>query len=216
LLKFYGLQGAIPLEVLPSLALAVETEELGLPAGLQDRVIQVYEGLVYMDFSRAQMQEKNGYQHGVYERLDASLLPPLYLAYRPDAGKPKQVRLQPDDPKVQAAMARLASLTQQGRAAILSGDAETLGRLMDENFDIRRQLYTIRSDHLQMVELARSVGACANFAGSGGAIIGPYRDEAMWLMLKAAFESAGCQVIKVPVERTSAPGRCQPHAESSQ
>lgn len=35
----------IPRPLQPGLILSVETEELGIPAGLQDRVIQVYEGL---------------------------------------------------------------------------------------------------------------------------------------------------------------------------
>jgi glucuronokinase len=34
-----------------NIALETETKELGVPAGLQDRVIQAYEGLVFMDFS---------------------------------------------------------------------------------------------------------------------------------------------------------------------
>ena len=46
----------IPLHVQPSLVLSVETDELGIVAGLQDRVIQVYEGLVYMDFAREVMR----------------------------------------------------------------------------------------------------------------------------------------------------------------
>lgn len=35
----------------PSIILSVETDELGIAAGLQDRVIQCYGGLVFMDFS---------------------------------------------------------------------------------------------------------------------------------------------------------------------
>ena len=35
-----------------NLVLETETRELGVPAGLQDRVVQAYQGLVYMDFSR--------------------------------------------------------------------------------------------------------------------------------------------------------------------
>src|SRR5207249_7064803 len=58
LCDFY--QVAIPREVQPSLALSVENEELGIAAGLQDRVIQVYEGLVYMDFARERMREQCG------------------------------------------------------------------------------------------------------------------------------------------------------------
>jgi glucuronokinase len=48
----------IPLPVQANLALETETRELGVPAGLQDRVIQVYEGLVYMDFSRDIMERQ--------------------------------------------------------------------------------------------------------------------------------------------------------------
>ncbi|MGL6196581.1 MAG: mevalonate kinase family protein, partial [Thermoguttaceae bacterium] len=48
LCDFYSIE--IPKNVLPSLVLSIEREQLGIPAGLQDRVIQVYEGAVYMDF----------------------------------------------------------------------------------------------------------------------------------------------------------------------
>ena len=51
---------AIPREVLPGLILSVETEEIGIAAGLQDRVAQVYEGLVYMDFDREHMRRRTG------------------------------------------------------------------------------------------------------------------------------------------------------------
>ena len=50
LMEFYGVD--IPQRVQPSLVLSVETEELGIAAGLQDRVIQVYEGVVFMDFAQ--------------------------------------------------------------------------------------------------------------------------------------------------------------------
>ncbi|HET6898680.1 MAG TPA: GHMP kinase, partial [Vicinamibacteria bacterium] len=46
LMEFYGVD--IPKEAQPTLVLNVEQEELGITVGLQDRVIQVYEGLVYM------------------------------------------------------------------------------------------------------------------------------------------------------------------------
>ena len=53
---------------LASFALAVETEDLGIAAGLQDRVAQAYEGLTFMDFRAP---------GGVYEPLDPAMLPPL-------------------------------------------------------------------------------------------------------------------------------------------
>ena len=52
LMEFYRVD--IPLEIQPSFVLSVETEELGIAAGLQDRVIQCYEDMVYMDFDLAQ------------------------------------------------------------------------------------------------------------------------------------------------------------------
>src|SRR5713101_1298285 len=48
LMEFYHVD--IPVDVQPSLVLSVERDELGVAAGLQDRVAQTYEGLVYMDF----------------------------------------------------------------------------------------------------------------------------------------------------------------------
>src|SRR6476660_9694248 len=50
----------IPLPVQANLVLETETRELDVPAGLQDRVIQAYEGLVYMDFAQ-KLIEKQGY-----------------------------------------------------------------------------------------------------------------------------------------------------------
>ena len=77
LCQYYSV--TIPLPVQAKLVLETETVELGVPAGPQDRVIQVYEGLVYMDFAR-ELMERRGY--GEYDSLDPSLLPPTYLAYR--------------------------------------------------------------------------------------------------------------------------------------
>lgn len=47
-------------------------------AGLQDRVIQVFGGCVFMDFSPTIVKEHG---HGLYEPLDPSLLPTLYVQW---------------------------------------------------------------------------------------------------------------------------------------
>jgi glucuronokinase len=201
LMEFYGV--AIPLEVQPSLARAVETEDLGITAGLQDRVIQVYEGLVYMDFSRERMRERSGYQYGVYETLDPALLPPLYVAYKGDVSEPTEVfhnniraRFDRGEPAVVEAMRKFASLAAQARDALVTRDAGRLAALMDENFDTRRSIYQLPAGQVQMVEVARAVGASAKFAGSGGAIIGTYRDEVMFENLQRALGEIQCVVIK--------------------
>lgn len=58
LIQYYDLK--IPMEEQPNLVLETETKELGVAAGLQDRVIQTYEGLVYMNFSR-ELMDAQGY-----------------------------------------------------------------------------------------------------------------------------------------------------------
>jgi glucuronokinase len=201
LMEFYGVE--IPLHLQPSLALSVETEELGIVAGLQDRVIQVYGGLVYMDFAREVMREECGYRCGVYERLDPALLPPLYLAYSEDEGEPTEVthrplrvRFQQGDADVVAAMQKFAQLAAEAKTALLAGDADRLSRLLDENFDTRRSICQLQPAHVRMVETARRAGASAKFAGSGGAIVGTYQDETMYLQLKRDLEAVGCQVLR--------------------
>ncbi|MHC4572421.1 MAG: mevalonate kinase family protein, partial [Planctomycetota bacterium] len=86
LMMFYGV--SIAKYTQANLVLSAEVDELHIAAGLQDRVIQVYEGLVYMDFSE-DIMTKQGYGH--YELLDHKLLPPLYVAYRDDLSEPTEV-----------------------------------------------------------------------------------------------------------------------------
>ena len=58
-MKFFNLsQSDLPKPRRASFILDVEIGELFIQAGLQDRVIQVYEGLVDMDFDKDLMMEK--------------------------------------------------------------------------------------------------------------------------------------------------------------
>ncbi|MBN2476934.1 MAG: hypothetical protein JXB62_20165 [Pirellulales bacterium] len=201
LMEFYGIE--IPRQVQPSLVLSVETEELGIAAGLQDRVVQTYEGLVYMDFAQQRMQQIGGFSCGVYEPLDPGLLPPLYVAYSTDVGEPTEVthnslraRYNAGETAVVEAMARFADLTVEARGALEAGDAAHLGRLIDANFDLRRSICPLPPGQVRMVECARAAGATAKFAGSGGAIIGTFADEATFARLQAELGRIGCRVIR--------------------
>jgi glucuronokinase len=193
-------QVEIPLPVQANLILETETKELGVPAGLQDRVIQVYEGLVYMDFSR-DLMDRQGY--GNYERLDPKLLPNIYVAYRTSLSEGTEVfhnnvreRWRQGDPEVVEAMRTWAGYAEQGRTALLERDYDSLNRLIDANFDLRGRLYKISRGNLEMIEAARSVGVSANFAGSGGAVTGSYPNEATYQALEAKMRSLGVAVVK--------------------
>jgi glucuronokinase len=159
--------------------------------------------MVYMDFAVDRMKERHGYHHGVYERIDPKWLPPVYLAYKADVSEPTEVfhndiraRFQRGEPAVVGAMRTFAGLAEQARAALAAGDHETLGRLMDANFDTRRSIYQLPRGQIEMIDVARGVGASAKFAGSGGAILGTYRDEPMFQSLQAALRAIGCVVTK--------------------
>ncbi len=195
---YYGVD--IPLHWQADLIWKTETEELGVPAGPQDRVIQVYEGLVYMDFSR-ELMEGRGY--GQYERLDPGLLPDVYVAYKTSLSEGTEVfhsnvreRWRQGDPQVVEAMRTWAWLAERGRQALLERDYETLDALINRNFDLRAQIYEISDGNMRMIETARRVGASSNFAGSGGAIVGTYRGEKMFSELVRAMEPLGVAVIR--------------------
>ncbi len=198
MMAFYGVE--IPKPILANLILSVENKELGIAAGLQDRVAQVYERPVFMDFNK-QLMDKQGY--GDYTPLDAEHLPPLYIAFRRTLSEGTEVlhnnlraRYNIGEQAVLDAMQEWSQLTVRFKEALASGDQARMAELINRNFDLRRSLVHIEPGNIEMVELARSVGASAKFTGSGGAIIGSYTDEAMFDRLKQAADSKGIEVIK--------------------
>lgn len=198
MMAFHGVE--IPKPLLARLILSVETEELKIPAGLQDRVIQAYEGVVYMDFAR-ELMERQG--HGDYEELDPALLPPLYVAYHAQLSEGTEVlhndlraRFDAGDPRVVDAMEEWADLARRARDLLVAGRGREIAPLLDANFDLRRKVCRVGEGNIRMVEAARSAGASAKFTGSGGAIVGTYEDEAMFQRLADTLEPLGMRVIK--------------------
>jgi glucuronokinase len=199
----------IPHQELPSLALAVEVEELGIMAGLQDRVAQVYDTLVLMDFAP---DERRPIGQGFYEPMDPALLPPLYVAWRPNAAEPSQIvhedlraRFDRGELKVHIAMAELRELALAARGALLDGDVARLGGLIDRSADIRASVLDLKPEHWRMVELARACGASANYTGSGGAIVGTHTGPDMMAKIRDALEGDGCEVMEPAVAPPAEP-----------
>jgi glucuronokinase len=173
-------------------ALAVEVEDLGIAAGLQDRLVQAHGGALLMDFGA-----------GAVERLDPGMLPPLYVAWREDAGEPSgrfhrglRARFDRGEPAVVQAMAELGEVARLGADALRAGDHERLAELVDLTFDLRGAIADLDRRHVRMIELARAAGASANYAGSGGAIAGTLPHPDAFSEVEAALSSAGCGVIR--------------------
>jgi glucuronokinase len=204
LMDFYHV--TIPQEAQPTFVLSIEREELGIAAGLQDRVIQVYEGLVYMDFDRIREHEVAGLTCYSYEPINPSFLPPIYLAYHDALSEPTEVfhndirgRYNQGEVLIVSAMEHFADLAARGREALLAGDIVLMGKLINDNFNTRRSIYNLPQWQVDMVETARACGASAKFAGSGGAIIGIYQGEAMFNALSKKLSAIGSRVIKPEV-----------------
>jgi glucuronokinase len=195
---FYGV--SIPMPEEANVILSVEKEELQIGAGLQDRVAQVYQGLVYMDFG-ADLMRRQG--HGAYEHISPALLPALYIAYRDDLSEGSEIfhnnmreRFERGEPEILDAIRFWIELTDKVRALLLGGQPEKIGPLLDSNFDRRASIYKISEGNLRMVHAARSVGASAKFTGSGGAIVGTYEDDRMFDALQKKLQPLNIKVIK--------------------
>lgn len=198
LMKFYEVD--IPKPDLPSLVLSAENEELEINAGLQDRVIQVYEGCVFMDFDKSYMDK---HHHGKYESLNVENLPKLYLAYKTELGKVSGIvlnnirqRYNSGEQMVIDTLNEIAAAAEEGKAAIQNKDFEKLNELINRNFDLRAKIMNISESNKQMVMTARECGASAKFSGSGGTIIGMYKDDKMLQSLIINLKKLNARVIK--------------------
>jgi glucuronokinase len=197
LMKFYNVK--IPRPSLANLVLSVETQELNISAGLQDRVAQAYEVPVYMDFEEATMK-RQGY--GTYKEIPAKNFPNLYIAYRRELSEGSEFvhmsfreRYNIREKAVLEAIEGWKSLTDDTYASLLDGDKDKIGSLMNQNFDIRKSVMNISQTNIDMVETARKTGASAKFTGSGGAIIGTYPDNSTLAELKVRLGKIGVNVL---------------------
>jgi glucuronokinase len=94
-----------------------------------------------------------------------------------------------------------ASYAEQGRECLINGEYDRLNELIDANFDLRARIFKIDKGNLEMIRAAREAGASANFAGSGGAIVGSYTDDDMFARLVEMMKPLNVTVIKPQIAR---------------
>ncbi len=197
----------VPKHILPSIALRVETEQLGITAGLQDRVIQSYGGLVAMNFGEMATDARFGVTHGDYREVDLDGLPGLFLAYREQAAEPSnsyhrvlRQRFEGGDGAVRETLRSLAALVVEGEAALRWKNTERFAELIAKNMTLRKLLGPIPERQLELVEAADGCEAPATFAGSGGAIVGAYADDEQLQRVVAAMTSLDASVIPIELQ----------------
>ncbi len=202
--QFYAVKISRP--ILANLVLSVETEELGISAGLQDRVAQAYNTPIMMDFDKAKM-EKDGY--GAYMPIEIPEDLNLFVAFRTDLSEGSEIlhsrlreKYEDGDKAVLAAIEEWKELTVKSVEAINNHDYSELDACINRNFDLRCEVCSsVSPKNKHMVELARKAGASAKFTGSGGAIIGTYKDDAMFEALSKSMQPFDIEVIKPEIVR---------------
>lgn len=194
----------LPAEVLATVAWEAETEELGVSAGLQDRVVQAFGSPMVMDFAELTPAPGYGLAVGAYESVDLAELPPLFVAYRPDSAASSgeyhrwlRAAFEGGDRQVRETLRHLAGLVIEGRAALRWGATEQFGGLVAENMRLRRSLGPIPDAQLLLVDVASEIEVPVTFAGSGGAVIGVYGDAEELNDIRRVYADIDAKVVVV-------------------
>lgn len=215
LLQHYGV--SMSMDEQAALALRVESD-VGITAGPMDRVSQVYNGVVFMDFSRSKSCENASglVVHGEYTRLNSALLPPLHLVWADEnashSGKVHSTlrarwdnrHISPDAELIES-MHRLATLAEEVLSLFEAGGHIAPGALIERmhaNFEARRRLFgdaVLGARNLKMVEVCREAGCGAKFAGSGGALVVVAPDEASSEALRRACAAHGFKLERLVI-----------------
>jgi glucuronokinase len=180
-------------DAMAELALSIEVDDLGIAAGLQDRVAQCYGGVTFMEF---------GSTPPCYESLDPAALPPLVVAWREHAAEASGVvhsdlraRYDAGEQAVRTAMSELADAARAAREALVHGDHGTLRACADASFDARARILPLDPRHVEMVAIARAAGAAANYTGSGGAIVALCKDQRHREAVALALSKGHCGTV---------------------
>jgi glucuronokinase len=135
--------------------------------------------------------------------MNPQVLPKLYIAYDTRRAEISgvyhqklRVLFEEKKPDIMAAMSEFAGLAQCAYDALSTEHPERLPALLNANFDLRDRIFNVSEANRNMVFTARSTGCSAKFAGSGGAIVGTYEDDAQFVRLVDALTSIGCSTIK--------------------
>ncbi len=187
----------------------IERHHLQVVCGYQDAYMCVFGGLNYMDFRGRQFRQ--GIEDGLFATVEplAEWVPwlPLVLCHsgvQRSSGavhQPLWERWLAGDAAVTQGYQRIAELAQMGKMALLTADWPMLGRLMNENHAIQRDLGGSGEVNEQLIRAALNAGALGAKlagAGQGGTIISlwPWSDTTA---LEQSLLGAGARAVHFPV-----------------
>jgi galactokinase/mevalonate kinase-like predicted kinase len=179
----------------------IELNYLKVVCGYQDAYMCTFGGLNYMDFRGKQFyRSAEAETFAAVEPLGEYVLAlPFLLGYTGvqrisgAVHKPIRERWLEGEEKVVGGYERMTEIARQGKKAILQGDWPTLGRLMNENHTIQRDLGGSGESNERLIAAALDAGALGAKlagAGSGGTIIALWPRE-VTTPLEEALRAAG-------------------------
>lgn len=199
--------------VWPELMQRVEKEHLGIACGLMDRIVQVLQGFVLMEFDKEQW---------TYKQMPVKL-PDMWLAYSQKGtgecsgnvhgGLTK--KFLDGDTEIRQVVTGLRELALEGWRSFLAAtetptvahlEYENVGSLFDSNFEKRCELVgvdRVGKENIRLVRVARRAGFFAKLTGSGGCVICLPRcqDKLSIEDARRQFEDAGFVLRKLePLE----------------
>lgn len=188
------------------LARYIELNHLRIVCGYQDAYMCTFGGLNYMDFRGKQFYRRASEElYATIERLDAFVPElPFVLAHTgvrhsSDAvHKPLRERWLEGDPAVRDGYEAISRLAREGKKALLAQNWVALGRLMNENHAIQRDLGGSGESNERLIALALEYGALGAKlagAGDGGTIIALHPQPTEMI---SALEAAGSAKIFYP------------------
>ncbi len=209
LLEWRGPGSAPPRHALAEWAREIERGRLGVTCGYVDPYLAVFGGLRFVDFSGK--SPEGGGEHEPLATLEdlAPEVPvlPFVLGFTgvrhssDSVHRPIRERWLAGEPPVREAYRRVAELGRLGKRALLAGDWKALGRWMNENHAIQRELGGSGASNERLIEAALDAGAPgAKLAGAGqGGTVVALWPEADAAPLEAAWRAAGVAAIQRPV-----------------
>lgn len=195
-----------PLHYLAELARMIEYRHLGVFCGYQDAYMCTFGGLHYMDFRDKEFHREFGTDPYAtlepLERFVSSL--PFVLAHTGvqrvsgTVHKPIRERWLEGDREVVDAYQKLGGIAREGKKALLHGRWAELGRLMNENHAVTRDLGGSGPENERLIDVALkhgALGAKLAGAGHGGTIIALHFEPDGMI---AALKDAGATRIMIP------------------
>ena len=188
------------------LARYIELNHLRVVCGYQDAYMCTFGGLNYMDFRGKQFyREASEELYATIEPLD-DYVPalPFVLAHTGSSHssgavhKPLRERWLEGEPAVREGYERISHLAREGKKALLARNWERLGRLMNENHAIQRDLGGSGEANERLISAALehgALGAKLAGAGHGGTIIALNLQPEEMI---AALQEAGSERIFYP------------------